>query len=40
MSQLLRLIYFHAIIFFTSFWGIAGHPGKVTMGVDDNNESD
>ena len=27
-------------IFFTSFWGIAGHPGKVTMGVDDKNESD
>lgn len=23
-----------------AFGGIAGHPGKVTVGVDDKNESD
>ena len=33
-------MYFHTTIFFTSFWGMSGHPGKVTVGMDDKNESD
>jgi len=35
-----RSIYSHATIFFTSLWGMAGHPGKVAMGADGKNGSD